>query len=64
MCVVTAIAEIVGCVLPGLWPKEGRAVWLPVPRAVRLARFAWLLTLHETLAGRTHAAYAVITSAR
>ncbi|MEJ8850202.1 YnfA family protein [Variovorax rhizosphaerae] len=55
--VVTAIAEIVGCYLPYLWLKQGRSVLWLVPAALSLALFAWLLTLHETAAGRVYAAY-------
>ena len=55
--VATALAEIVGCYLPYLWLKQGRTVWLLVPAALSLALFAWLLTLHETAAGRVYAAY-------
>ena len=54
---VTALAEIVGCYLPWLWLKQGRPVWLLLPAAASLALFAWLLTLHETAAGRVYAAY-------
>ncbi|HEX2520448.1 MAG TPA: YnfA family protein [Castellaniella sp.] len=54
---VTALAEIIGCYLPYMWLKEGKSVWLLVPAAVSLAVFAWLLTLHETAAGRIYAAY-------
>ena len=53
----TALAEIVGCYLPYLWLKEGRSAWLLLPAALSLAAFAWLLTLHETAAGRVYAAY-------
>jgi small multidrug resistance family-3 protein len=53
----TALAEIVGCYLPWLWLKQGRPVWLLLPAAASLALFAWLLTLHETAAGRVYAAY-------
>jgi small multidrug resistance family-3 protein len=53
----TALAEIVGCYLPYLWLKQGRSVWLLVPAAASLALFVWLLTLHETAAGRVYAAY-------
>jgi len=53
----TALAEIVGCYLPYLWLKQGRSIWLLVPAAASLALFAWLLTLHETAAGRVYAAY-------
>lgn len=54
---VTAVAEIVGCYLPYLWPRQGRSAWLPVPGATSLALFAWLLSLHPSAAGRTYAAY-------
>jgi small multidrug resistance family-3 protein len=55
---VTALAEIVGCYLPFLWLREGRSAWLLIPGAMSLAAFAWLLTLHPTMAaGRTYAAY-------
>lgn len=54
---VTALAEIVGCYLPYLWLKGGKPVWLLLPAAVSLALFAWLLTLHDTAAGRVYAAY-------
>ena len=50
--IATALAEIVGCYLPYLWLKQGRSAWLLVPAAASLALFAWLLTLHETAAGR------------
>ncbi len=53
----TALAEIVGCYLPYLWLKEGRSAWLLLPAALSLAVFAWLLTMHETAAGRVYAAY-------
>ena len=55
--VATALAEIVGCYLPYLWLKEGRSAWLLVPAAASLALFAWLLTLHDSAAGRVYAAY-------
>ena len=55
--IATALAEIVGCYLPYLWVKQGRSAWLLVPAAASLALFAWLLTLHETAAGRVYAAY-------
>jgi len=55
--IATALAEIVGCYLPYLWLKQGRSAWLLVPAAASLALFAWLLTLHETAAGRVYAAY-------
>ena len=54
---ITAVAEIVGCYLPWLVLKQGRATWLLFPAALSLALFAWLLTLHPTAAGRTYAAY-------
>lgn len=54
---VTALAEIIGCYLPYLWLKEGRSIWLLAPAAVSLGLFAWLLTLHDTAAGRVYAAY-------
>lgn len=53
----TALAEIVGCYLPYLWLKEGRSAWLLLPAALSLALFAWLLSLHDTAAGRVYAAY-------
>ena len=53
----TALAEIVGCYLPYMWLRQGGSVWLLVPAASSLAAFAWLLTLHDTAAGRTYAAY-------
>ena len=55
--VATALAEILGCYLPYLWLKQGKPVWLLLPAALSLAVFAWLLTLHETAAGRVYAAY-------
>nr|WP_217911544.1 YnfA family protein [Myxococcus sp. AM011] len=55
--VLTALAEVIGCYLPYLWLREGRAAWLLLPAAVSLAVFAWLLTLHPTGAARTYAAY-------
>ena len=54
--IATALAEIVGCYLPYLWLKQGRSAWLLVPAAASLALFAWLLTLHESAAGRVYAA--------
>jgi small multidrug resistance family-3 protein len=53
----TALAEIVGCYLPYLWLKQDRSIWLLLPGAISLALFAWLLTLHDTAAGRVYAAY-------
>ncbi len=52
--VVTAMAEIVGCYLQYLWLKQGKSAWLLVPAALSLALFAWLLSLHPTVAGRVH----------
>ena len=54
---ITAVAEILGCYLPWLVLKQGRPAWLPLPAAISLALFAWLLTLHPFAAGRTYAAY-------
>ena len=54
---LTAVAEIVGCYLPWLWLRQGRAAWLLVPAAASLALFAWLLTLHPAASGRVYAAY-------
>ena len=53
----TALAEIIGCYLPYLWLRQGRSVWLLIPAAMSLALFAWLLTFHESAAGRVYAAY-------
>ncbi|MGH8445152.1 MAG: YnfA family protein [Solimonas sp.] len=55
--VATAVAEIVGCYLPYLVLRERRTAWLLLPAAASLALFAWLLTLHPTVAGRVYAAY-------
>lgn len=56
--VLTAAAEIIGCYLPWLWLRRGASAWLLLPAALSLAIFAWLLTLHPTVAaGRTYAAY-------
>jgi len=55
--VATALAEIIGCYLPYLWLKQGRSAWLLIPAFLSLALFAWLLTLHESAAGRVYAAY-------
>jgi len=55
--IATAFAEIIGCYLPWLWLKQGRSIWLLLPAAASLCLFAWLLTLHETAAGRVYAAY-------
>ena len=53
----TAVAEIIGCYLPWLVIKRHESTRLLVPAAVSLALFAWLLTLHPMVAGRTYAAY-------
>lgn len=55
--IATALAEIVGCYLPYLWLRQGRSAWLLILAALSLAVFAWLLTLHDTAAGRVYAAY-------
>jgi small multidrug resistance family-3 protein len=55
--IATALAEIVGCYFSYLWLKQGRSIWILIPSALSLAIFAWLLTLHETAAGRVYAAY-------
>ncbi|WP_342620825.1 YnfA family protein [Rhodoferax sp. GW822-FHT02A01] len=55
--IAAALAEIAGCYLPYLWLKQGRSAWLLIPGTLSLALFAWLLTLHETAAGRVYAAY-------
>jgi small multidrug resistance family-3 protein len=55
--VATAVCEIVGCYLPYLWLRQGKAAWLLVPAAASLAAFAYLLTLHPQAAGRTYASY-------
>ncbi|MDZ7645383.1 MAG: YnfA family protein [Woeseiaceae bacterium] len=55
--VITALAEIIGCYLPYLWPRKGGSAWLLVPATAFLLLFAWLLSLHPTAAGRTYAAY-------
>ncbi len=55
--IATALTEIMGCYLPYLWLKEGKSAWLLLPAAISLAMFAWLLTLHDTAAGRVYAAY-------
>ena len=55
--VATALAEIVGCYLPWLWLRQGRPALLLVPGAFSLGLSAWLLTLHDSAAGRTYAAY-------
>ena len=57
LCVLTALAEIVGCYLPYLWLKKGGSVFLLAPAAVSLTLFVWLLSLHPVAAGRVYAAY-------
>lgn len=54
---ITALAEIFGCYTFYLWLTLKKSpLWL-VPGVVSLALFAWLLTLHPSVAGRTYAAY-------
>jgi small multidrug resistance family-3 protein len=55
--ILTAVAEILGCYLPCLWLRKAGSVWLLAPAAASLALFAWLLSLHPTVAGRVYAAY-------
>ena len=55
--VLTAVAEILGCYLPYLWLRRGQSTLLLLPAALSLTTFAWLLTLHPFVAGRTYAAY-------
>ena len=57
---LTAVAEIVGCYLPYLWLREGKSPLLLIPAAMSLALFAWLLTLHPSVAGRVYAAYGAV----
>ncbi|MEK7686501.1 MAG: YnfA family protein [Verrucomicrobiota bacterium] len=60
---VTALAEIFGCYTFYMWLTLKRSpLWL-LPGVVSLALFAWLLTLHPTVAGRTYAAYGGVYSA-
>ena len=55
---LTAVAEVVGCYLPYLVLRRAATAWLLAPAVFSLFAFAWLLTLHPTLAtGRTYAAY-------
>lgn len=53
----TALAEIAGCYFAYLWLREEKSTWLLVPAAGALSLFAWLLTMHDTAAGRVYAAY-------
>jgi small multidrug resistance family-3 protein len=55
--VVTACAEIAGCYLPYLWLRKQATPLVLLPAALSLAAFAWLLSLHPSVAGRTYAAY-------
>lgn len=55
--ITAAVTEIIGCYLSFLWLKEGKTIWLLVPAFLSLSIFSWLLTLHDTSAGRTYAAY-------
>lgn len=55
--VLTAMAEILGSYLPDLWLRRRHSAWLATGAAASLAAFAWLLTLHAFVAGRTYAAY-------
>lgn len=54
---VTVVAEIVGCYLPWLVIRQGKAAFLLAPATASLALFVWLLTLHPAATGRTYAAY-------
>lgn len=53
----TAIAEILGCYLVYLVFRKNKSSWLWIPSLMVLSVFAWLLTKHPMLAGRTYAAY-------
>lgn len=53
---VTAVAEIVSCYLPWLVVKTGQACAAPDPGRHIAGVFAWLLTLHPSVAGRAYAA--------
>jgi small multidrug resistance family-3 protein len=55
--IATAVAEIVGCYLPYLWLRQGKSASLLIPGAIALVLFAWLLSMHDTSAGRVYAAY-------
>lgn len=53
---VTALAEICGCYTFYMWlTLKHSPMWL-LPGVASLVLFAWLLTLHPTVAGRTYAA--------
>jgi small multidrug resistance family-3 protein len=54
---VTAVAEIVGCYLCYLVLRRGQPMWVLLLAGSSLAAFAWLLSLHPFVAGRTYAAY-------
>ncbi|KND58365.1 hypothetical protein BSCH_00026 [Candidatus Paraburkholderia schumanniana] len=60
--IVTAVAEIAGCYFPYRWLKEGGSPWFVLPGALSLALFAWLLTQHDTAAGRIYAAYGGVSA--
>lgn len=55
--VITALAEIIGCVLPALWLRGAAGAWVLLPGVAALALFVWLLTLHPAASGRVFAAY-------
>jgi small multidrug resistance family-3 protein len=55
---VTAFCEIIGCYGVYAVVKLDRPPWLLAPSIAALVAFAWLLTLHPSIAGRTYAAYA------
>ncbi|WP_372501158.1 YnfA family protein (plasmid) [Tistrella mobilis] len=55
--VITALAEIIGCVLPALWLRSAAGAWVLLPGVAALALFVWLLTLHPAASGRVFAAY-------
>lgn len=53
----TAVAEILGCYLPGLWLKKQGGVLLLLPAAASLVAFVYLLSLHPAASGRVYASY-------
>ncbi|MEN3161281.1 YnfA family protein [Tistrella mobilis] len=55
--VITALSEIIGCVLPALWLRGATGAWVLLPGVAALALFVWLLTLHPAASGRVFAAY-------